>query len=93
MASLLPQGPVIITRYKGPTNHRGSRIVATHKRDSETTYRVTLSWDHALSEEENHRVAANACLESWQYLSLVIVACGHDANGYCWVCAYQAPGS
>jgi hypothetical protein len=84
---------MIITRYKGPTNHRGSRIVATHKRDNETTYRATLPCDDALSSEENHRVAADACLERFQYLSLVIVACGHDADGYYWVCTYQAQGS
>jgi hypothetical protein len=93
MTSLLPQGPVIITRYKGPTNHRGSRIVAVHKRDTGLNYRVTLSWDYNLSPEENHRVAADAILKVWKFASLVIVARGHDADGYYWICTYQAQGS
>ena len=94
MASLPLQGPVIITHYKGPTHHRGSRIVATHKRDNETTYRVTLSWNYELSSEENHRVAFDACLERCQFsVPLVIVARGHDADSYFWVCAFQAPES
>lgn len=43
----------IITRYAGPTNTRGSRIIAN-------VYgkRVTFPWDHAESIEDNHAMAA-----------------------------------
>jgi hypothetical protein len=79
-------GPVIVTRYLGPTNHLGSRVVATHRRDSETTYRKVVSWDHALSAEQNHRAAADALLAAWPYdAPLAIVGRGHDANAYYWL--------
>lgn len=43
------------TRYFGPTDHKGSRVQATHMT---TRKRVTLPWDHALDGEENHVAAA-----------------------------------
>ncbi len=45
----------IVTRFLGPTNHRGSRIKATADAGS-----VTTSWDYALGPEENHTAAAKA---------------------------------
>jgi hypothetical protein len=82
----LINGPVIITRYLGPTNYLGSRVVATHRRDNETTYRKAVSWDHALNAEQNHRAAANALLAAWPYeTALEIVGRGHDANAYYWL--------
>jgi hypothetical protein len=45
----------ITTKYLGPTNSRGSRVKATASAGS-----VTLSWDHALDSDENHRAAALA---------------------------------
>lgn len=49
----------IRTKYHGPTNYRGARIIAfmpaAHDRK-----RVTLPWDHALGSFENHRAAALA---------------------------------
>lgn len=44
---------VIITRYHGPTNYRGSRISATCWRG-----KVVLSYDHTLDSDDNHRQAA-----------------------------------
>lgn len=79
-------GPVIVTRYLGPTNYRGSRIVATHKRDSETTWRKVTDWDHALNSIENHQAAAAALLASWPLDSdLVIAGRGHDNEAYYWL--------
>lgn len=46
----------IETRYLGPTNHRGARVKATAY--ALTMGSVTLSWDHALTSEHNHAVAA-----------------------------------
>jgi len=80
-------GPIILTRYLGPTNCRGSRVVATHKRDSETTWRVVLAWDHALDGPENHRAAAEALLgKHWQDSDLVLCGRGHDQDAYFWLC-------
>lgn len=43
----------ITTKYAGPTNTRGSRIIATAYGK-----RVTFPWDHAESVEDNHAMAA-----------------------------------
>lgn len=45
----------IVTRFLGPTNHRGARVKATA--DAGT---VTVSWDYALGISENHERAAFA---------------------------------
>jgi len=45
----------IITRYLGPTTHRGPRIKATCERGS-----ITVADDPALSGEAAHRVAVDA---------------------------------
>jgi hypothetical protein len=88
MASERPifSGPIIRTRYIGPTNHKPSRVSATHHRDSERTYRVMLPWDHALNSEANHQAAAQALLARfWSDSDLVIVGRGHDASHYYWL--------
>ena len=88
MASERPifSGPIIRTAYIGPTNHRPSRISATHQRDSERTYRVMLPWDHALNSEANHQAAAEALLARfWPDSDLVIVGRGHDASHFYWL--------
>jgi hypothetical protein len=43
------------TRYAGPTDTRGGRVIATHLT---TGKRATTPWDHALGIEENHARAA-----------------------------------
>ena len=48
----------IITKFLGPTNHRGSRIKATCQR-----YSVTIGYDHALSSHGAHRTAAQALMD------------------------------
>jgi len=79
-------GPVITTRYVGPTNCRPSRVIATHKRDNGTTWRATVAWDHALNSEQNHSTAAAALLAAWPYVTdLRIVARGHDAAAFYWL--------
>lgn len=95
MTTSLLAGPVIITRYLGPTDQRGSRVVATHRRDSSRStchpWRKCLSWDHALSAEENHQAAAQALLDSWPYdTKLEIVGRGHDADAYYWLTVSRA---
>ena len=79
-------GPVIVTRYLGPTDHRGSRVVATHHRDSEVTWRAVTDWDHSLDSTENHQLAAEQLLGKWVSSDdLVIVGRGHDHNCYYWL--------
>lgn len=79
-------GPVILTRYMGPTDHRPARVAATHRRDSGRTIRATLAWDHSLSPEGNHRAAALACLARAEFSQpLTLAARGHDHECYAWV--------
>ena len=86
---------MIVTRYLGPTNCRGSRVKATHKRDSETTWQATVSWDYSLDPWANHQVAAEQLLGKWVTRDdLVIVGRGHDHDAYYWlvVGAWQLEG-
>lgn len=46
----------IETRYIGPTNHLGSRIIAT----TPSGHRLTHHWDYSLGIEANHYAAAKA---------------------------------
>lgn len=79
-------GPVIVTRYLGPTNHRGSRVKATHKRDSEVTWRAVTDWDYSLDSTANHQLAAEQLLSKWVTSDdLAIVGRGHDHNCYYWL--------
>jgi hypothetical protein len=54
----------IRTRYHGPTNTRGSRISATCQAG-----RITVAYDHGLSESGNHRAAAMALREKLNWTS------------------------
>ena len=87
----LTLGPVIITKYCPATNRRNSHILATHKRDSETTWRRYHDYDQGISSEDNHLAAAEKLLSFWPYhhwqKKLRIVARGHDEKGYYFVCS------
>ena len=78
-------GVAIVTRYVGPTNHRPSRIIATHKRGSNDTARATREWQHHHDSEANHRAAAEALAEAMGYGPRVLIARGHDHDQYVWV--------
>lgn len=45
----------IHTRYLGPTNHRGARIIA-----SCDARRAIVPWDYSLNVSDNHQVAARS---------------------------------
>ena len=66
----------IRTRYLGPTNHRGARIVATCD-----AKRKTYSWDYALNVAENHAQAAHALATELGWLSAHTLASGGLADG------------
>lgn len=54
----------IITKYLGPTDHRGARIKAIADAGS-----VMVHWDHALNVEDNHQRAATALAEKFRWLT------------------------
>jgi hypothetical protein len=80
----LPRGLAIVTRYLGPTDCKGSRIVATCRRDSETVFRAVVSYDSGLDSLDAHYQGALACLAKIQAqndclrLSIQSVGAAHD---------------
>ena len=80
-------GPIIKTRFLGPTNHRQARIKATHKRDSEVTWSVTINWHYGSTAEENHYNAACALMRKDGFFSgpFTVVGRGHDHDAYYWL--------
>jgi hypothetical protein len=82
--------PIVRTEYKGPTNHRGARVVATHV--TNPRMRATVAWDHALGSAENHYLAARAVaaeLDAWSWSATSMA--GTDV-GYLFVFARLAKG-
>ena len=82
-------GPLIKTKFLGPTTYRGARITASHHRDGETVWRKTIYWDHQESAYENARLAALALIrsspmEGWQ---AQILASGFDHDHYYFIVA------
>ena len=54
----------IITKYLGPTDHKGSRVKATAQAGS-----ITVPWDAAQSVDANHYIAAHALAMRYNWLS------------------------
>lgn len=71
----------ISTRYKGPTDTKGARIVAT---DSDNN-RVTISYPYELSGEDVHRKAAEALCAKMGWTGKLIG--GGTKQGYVFVFA------
>ncbi len=69
----------IETRYFGPGNVRGARIIAT---DSDNN-RVTIGYPHELSSEDGHRKAAEALRDKMNWKGNLVG--GGTKHGYCWV--------
>ena len=59
---IIARGIIIKTSFLGPTNYKGSRVTASHKRDNEKTYRATIEWRHDCDAPENHARAAQALI-------------------------------
>lgn len=65
---------VCVTKYLGPTNHRGGRVCATHL----TTHRrVVVPWESTLDVLENHARAAARLLEGEPSFAAAV-----DGGGY-----------
>jgi len=69
----------IETRYFAPTNHRGSRIVAT----SASGHRLIHDWDYSLGIEDNHYAAAKALQAKLEWEP--IKAGGSTKAGFVWL--------
>ena len=69
----------IETRYVGPTNFRGARIVAT----SECGFRSVYDWDHELDQFANHREAARRFAAEHEWFGDWVG--GATKRGYCFV--------
>lgn len=69
----------IVTQYLGPTNNRGSRVKASAEVGS-----VTLSWDYGLSPSENHKLAALALANKYEWSTFDWHG-GGTKTGYVWV--------
>jgi hypothetical protein len=68
----------IRTRYYGPTNTRGSRIVASCEAG-----KVSMGYDHALNIEGNHAAAARLLVAKFGWPGVYYG--GVYANDYYWV--------
>jgi hypothetical protein len=71
----------ITTKYAGPTNSRGSRIIA-----KAAAGRVTMHYDHALNIEGNHAKAAEMLARKFNWTGSYYPGGMPDDSGYCFVC-------
>lgn len=69
----------IVTKYHGPTDHKGSRITAS----DEDGNRVTIPYPYELSGEACHRKAAEALCNKMDWPGRLV--CGSLKNGYVFV--------
>ena len=71
----------IETEYRGPTNTRGSHIIARAQAG-----RISVPYDHALSVEENHDAAMRAFVEKWGWHGSWVRGARADGKGNVYVC-------
>lgn len=78
----------IETHYLGPTNYRGSRIVATidgHLTADDKPARVTIPYPHELNPDEAHLSAALALADRCTWAGTVELLGGATKSGYTFV--------
>ena len=68
----------IQTKYLGPTDFKGARVKAFTPYHS-----VTLSWDSALNERENHKIGAMALARKLEWTG--VWSGGGTEDGFCFV--------
>lgn len=74
----------IRTRFLAPTNRRGERIAVTAAQGQ----RLTVSWDYALNQQDNHDAAAKALATKLGWLKHGRwFRGGFDPAGNVYVCA------
>lgn len=74
----------IVTKYLGPTNHRGARIKATAQAGS-----ITLSWDHALNADDNHQAAASELARRKGWAGVWVGGWLPSGKGRAFTCLYR----
>ena len=76
----------IRTRYAGPTNCRGTRIIATSKWwDDQKPRKLIYDWNYALNITENHAAAAQAWFDKFNDHNATIKGAGLSYDGdYYW---------
>lgn len=82
---------IVTTKYAGPTNTRGARVIA--KTD---TGRVTVAWSYETETVDNHRAAAVECVryqaDGYVVNADRVVYGGRlpDGTGYVWIVGVTA---
>ncbi len=76
----------IETRYLGPTNHRGSRILATDMDHNRIYFSECGGYDD-MSIEERHQAAAYALCKKMGWKG--VLKGGGTKKGYVWVFDYE----
>jgi hypothetical protein len=71
----------IVTKYRGPTDTRGARIIAS----DEDGNRVSIPYPHELSGEDVHRKAAVALCDKMRWTGADTLVCGGIKHGYVFV--------
>jgi hypothetical protein len=83
----------IVTKYLGPTNNRGARIVAKAGGGARAyAKRMVIAWDYALDVADNHRMAATELARKLNWLEpgngqkyKYVGGSMPDDTGYCFV--------
>lgn len=70
----------IVTKYFGPGNVRGSRIIA----EDGDRNRVILGYDDSLNNEQNHRLACEALMRKMNWKGRMIGGWLRSGQ-FCWV--------
>jgi len=85
----LQRGLLITTKYVGATDSKGSRIVATCKRDSDTTFRAYVAYDDMHGSLDAHYLGALAVLRKIEaqneHFAFTIQSVGSAADTYAFI--------
>jgi len=74
--------PCVVTHFRGPTDHRGARIVARHMN---TRARVVVPYNHGLDSRDNHEIAARKLLDHGLPYSQPLLCCSVYGGGFAWM--------
>ena len=74
----------IETEYRGPTNTRGSRIIARAQ-----AVRISVPYDHALSIQENHDRAASELARQRGWAGVWVGGGSPSGKGRVYTCLYR----
>lgn len=75
----------ILTKFLGPTNHRGPRVKASCEAGS-----IIVSWDDALDSDGNHDAACRALALKLSWFGTWLGGGLPDTTGNAYVCARRS---